>query len=126
MYLKKYKKIDQQIVAAVQLNLETEGFGYIKWGGKQRCKAGDWLVNNDGECYTVEQESFEQTYTEVAPGQFLKTAPIWAKQAKESGFVSTKEGRTAYEANDYIASNNEDGTDAYAIKKEKFERMYEE
>jgi len=121
---KQYKKVESQVVTGVQLSLETDGFCYTKWGGEQHCKAGDWLINNNGECYTVEQESFADTYTEVAPGQFAKTNPIWAKQAETDGFVKTKEGKTAYHAGDYLVSNNEDGTDAYAISQEKFEKSY--
>lgn len=124
MSRKKYKIIDQQIVTGVQLTLETSGFNYTKWGSEQHCKAGDWLINNDGECYTVDQKSFANTYTKIAPGQFIKTAPIWAKKAATAGFVKTKEGKTAYLAGDYLVSNNEDGTDAYAIAQAKFEKTY--
>jgi len=124
MKRKQYKKAESQIVTGVQLSLETSGFCYTKWGGEQHCKAGDWLINNSGECYTVDQESFAKTYTEIAPGQFAKTAPIWAGQAEKDGFVKTKEGKTAYHAGDYLVSNNKDGTDAYAISQEKFEKAY--
>lgn len=124
MGLKQYKKKDQQIVIGVQLMLDTEGFDYKKWGSSQHCKAGDWLVNNAGECYTVDQESFEQTYREIGQGQYIKTAPVWAEQVNTAGFVETKEGKTAYQAGDYIACNNEDGTDSYAISQEKFEQTY--
>lgn len=124
MNLKKYKKIDQHIVTGVQLKLEMNGFNYTKWGDVQHCKAGDWLINNDGECYTVDQDSFAKTYTEVAPGQFVKTGPIWAIKAKTDGFVKTKEGNTAYVAGDYLVSNNEDGTDTYAIAEAKFKKTY--
>ena len=124
MALRKYKKKKSQIVVGVQLTLETNGFNYNKWGSQQFCKAGDWLVNNDGECYTVDQESFASTYSEVALGQYIKTSPIWAKQAKTAGSITTKEGRSAYQVGDYIACNNEDGTDTYSISKDKFERTY--
>ena len=124
MQYKKYKKKSPQIVTGVQLSLVTEGFDYEKWGGKQHCKAGDWLVNNDGECYTVDQESFANTYVQVAPGQFIKSTPIWATQAEESGSVRTKEGKSEYVAGDYITCNNEDGTDTYTIPKAKFETTY--
>lgn len=126
MSLKKYKKKKPQIVTGVQLKLDTKGFNYIKWGGEQFCKPGDWLVNNQGECYTVDQESFELTYSEVAPGQYIKTAPIWAKQTDTAGLISTKEGKSAYKAGDYITCNNADGTDTYTIPKDQFEKTYSE
>ena len=40
----KYVKGPDQKVHAVQLDLETDGFTYRKWGAEQRCKRGDWLV----------------------------------------------------------------------------------
>jgi hypothetical protein len=38
--------------------------------------------------------------------------------------VETKEGQSHYRAGDYLVSNNEDGSDAYAISAAKFESMY--
>ena len=40
---KKFKKKADSFVVAVQLNLDTDGFTYEKWGAEQRCKKGDWL-----------------------------------------------------------------------------------
>ena len=45
----KYLKREQAAVAAIQLNLETDGFTYRKWGGEQTCKPGDWIVDNGGD-----------------------------------------------------------------------------
>jgi len=122
---KQYRKRDQQMVTAVQLNLETDGFSYHKWGSAQQCSAGDWLVDNNGDVYTISNESFTNTYVEVTPGQYEKTAAVWASQSKNPGKVKTNEGFTEYAAGDYLVANNADGTDAYAVAKEKFEGMYE-
>lgn len=121
----KYQKREKQVVLGVQINLETDGFKYSKWGSEQQCQAGDWLVNNNGECYTIDAESFRKTYEEIAPAQFIKTAPVWASVATESGKVKTNEGYTDYVEGDYLVSNNQDGSDAYAVSKAKFETMYE-
>jgi hypothetical protein len=121
----RYRRKPDQTVVAVQLRLDTEGFTYRKWGGEQRCKAGDWLVDNDGEVYTVDQESFALTYRHVGKGAYVKSAPVWAEVASEDGSVATKEGRSAYRQGDYLVSNNEDGSDAYAISSEKFLVQYE-
>ena len=121
----KYRKREKQIVTAVQLKLETDGFAYNKWGGEQCCRAGDWLVNNNGDCYTIGQETFENTYEEVSPGQFEKIAAVWASTATEDGKVKTNEGYTEYSFGDYLVTNKEDGADAYAVAKLKFEEMYE-
>ena len=120
-----YLKRDSQLVVAVQLDLETTGFTYKKWGDTQTCKRGDWIVNNDGDTYTVDGESFVRTFRSNGPGTYVKSATVWAEVASVAGSVPTKEGVTHYEAGDYIVSNEEDGSDWYAISKAEFERMYE-
>ena len=121
----KYRKKADQFVVAVQLNLETEGFVYQKWGAEQQCKRGDWLLDNGGDVYSVDQDVFDRTYRKLKPGIYVKTTPIWAEVATEPGVVRTKEGESHYKAGDYLVSNNEDGTDAYCISAAKFESMYE-
>jgi hypothetical protein len=121
----RYQKRPNQHVVAVQLPLDGTGFTYEKWGGTQQCKPGDWLVNNNGEVYTVERESFRRTYARVGDGTYLKVAPVWASVAREDGRIATKEGLSAYKAGDYLVSNEEDGSDAYAVEAKKFEAMYE-
>jgi hypothetical protein len=113
-------------VVAVRLALETPGLVYRKWGGEQRAKAGDWLVDNDGDVYTVDADSFARTYraTGSGPGTYVKTTPIWATRAARAGAVHTKEGITHYEAGDYLVSNNDDDTDQYAVAAAEFERLY--
>jgi hypothetical protein len=121
----KYVKRADQTVRAVRLDLETEGFTYRKWNDTQRCKAGDWVVDNDGDVYTVDAKTFARTYRHVRDGAYVKTTPIWAEQAAAAGDVATKEGRTHYAAGDYLVFNEEDGSDPYAVSKAEFERMYE-
>lgn len=123
--LRRYQKRPGTEVIAVQLDLDTDGFSYKKWGETQRCKQGDWLINNHGDTYTVNAETFRKTYREVQPGLFLKTTPVWAKTATSSGEIATKEGATDYKAGDYIVYNESDEKDGYAMSAEKFERMYE-
>ncbi|WP_052691845.1 DUF4231 domain-containing protein [Teredinibacter purpureus] len=112
-------------VTAVQLDLNFEGFGYNKWGDGQKCSAGDWLVNNCGDTYTVEKEYFIQHYEEVSPGQFEKIAPVWAEIAKTDGAIETIEGTSAYITGDYLVFDRSIGGQAYAVTKLSFERMYE-
>lgn len=121
----RYRKKATSFVTAVRVDLDTEGFTYRKWGGEQACKAGDWIVNNAGDVYTIDAEVFAQTYRERSPGIYVKHTTVWAELAEAPGSVETKEGVTHYEAGDYLVSNNEDGTDAYAISAEKFTAMYE-
>ena len=122
---RKYIKKANRSVVAIRLALETEGFTYEKWGGTQRCRAGDWLVDNEGDIYTVNADTFARTYraTENA-GQYVKVTPIWAEVAGESGSVKTNEGVTHYEAGDYLVFNEEEGGDPYAVSAAKFASLY--
>jgi hypothetical protein len=125
MTRRRYRSKPNRFVVAVRLALETSGFTYRKWGGEQRCKPGDWIVDNDGEVYTVDAEVFARTYRELRPGHYLKTTPIWAERAARAGDVPTKEGVSRYEAGDYIVANNEDGSDAYCMSAARFNSLYE-
>jgi len=122
---KHYKKRPNFHVTAVQLNLTFNGFSYQKWGAEQTCKAGDWLVNNGGDVYTVDDDYFKEHYQETSPGQFEKTAPVWAEIAETDGAIPTLEGSTDYSAGDYLVYDRPSGGNAYAVKKRTFERMYE-
>jgi hypothetical protein len=122
---RKYVKRRTQFVVAVQLDLETEGFTYRKWGGNQACKPGDWLVSNHGDTYTVDRDTFPRTYRATGPGTYVKITPVWAEVALTAGNVHTKEGASHYEAGDYLVYNEPDGSDGYAVSRAAFERMYE-
>ena len=113
-------------VVAIRLDLDTDGLVYRKWGDEQRAKRGDWLVDNAGDVYTVDADVFKDTYSPVGsgPGTYVKSTPVWATKAEKAGSVATKDGRTHYEAGDYIVSNNSDGSDQYAITAAKFETLY--
>jgi hypothetical protein len=122
---RQYRRKADQFVVAVQLDLDTEGFTFRKWGGEQRCESKDWLVDNDGDVYTVDRDTFARTYTKVAPGHYLKTTPVWAERASAAGSVRTQEGTTHYQAGDYLVSNDPEGKDSYAIASDKFLATYE-
>jgi len=122
---RRYIRRAEFFVFALQLDLDTEGFTYKKWGAEQRCKQGDWIVDNGGDIYTIDREVFEKTYRQVGLGRYVKKTPVWAEVADRSGKIKTVEGVSYYEDGDYLVSNNENGTDAFCISAEKFESMYE-
>jgi hypothetical protein len=122
---RRYRRRPGQPVVAVQLKLDMDGFKYRKWGEEQWCKANDWLVDNSGDVYTVDAESFALTYKPEGPGTYVKTGKVWAEQAAGAGRVATKEGGTNYEAGDWLVSNEEDGADGYAVSATKFGELYE-
>ena len=119
-----YVRRPERPVAAVRLSLDTDGLVYRKWGGEQRAKPGDWVVDNDGDVYTVDADVFARTYRQTGTGAYVKTTRVWAERADHKGTVKTKEGSTEYEAGDYLVSNNADGSDEYAISASKFEDLY--
>jgi hypothetical protein len=122
---RKYMKRGDTLVVAIQLDLDMIRFTCRKWGGEQTCKPGDWLVNNGGDVYTVDRDSFARTYRAESLGCYRKIAPVWAERADHSGAIKTKEGMTQYEAGDYLVFNDEEGQDGYAVTVSSFEAMYE-
>ncbi len=122
----RYRRRPDRPVAAVRLPLDSDGLRYRQWGGEQFGKPGDWLVDNEGDVYTVDAGSFERSYRRVGPGAYVKTTPVFAERATQAGSVATLEGRTHYAAGDWLVSNHADGSDAYAVAAMVFETLYEE
>ena len=101
-------------------------FTYQKWGGDQSAKVGDWLVSRDGGVYTIDSDSFDNTYTETTvPGWYMKTSVVWAERADSDGSIQTKEGVTLYEAGDWLVYNAENRGDGYAMSAAKFDKLYD-
>ena len=122
---RQYRRKEAADVVAVQLDLDTDGFTYRKWGGTQRCKPKDWLVNNNGDVYTIDADVFHSTYSEVRSGIYRKVVPVWAEVADSPGTIATKEGSTDYHPGDYLVFNDEEGRDGYAVSAEKFWELYD-
>lgn len=122
---RRFRRRPDQAVAAVQIKLDMPVLRYRKWGHDQQAAPGDWLVDNAGDVYTVNADTFARTYRRVGTGAYVKSTPVWARQATAAGSVPTQEGATAYAAGDWLVSNHEDGSDAYAIAAEKFTALYE-
>lgn len=121
---RKYRKKASQYVVAVKLDIQTDGISYRKWGGTQRAKRGDWLLDNDGDVYTVDARVFARTYSRLRPGTFVKTTPVWAEVATHAGSVKTKEGESHYKRGDYVVYNRKNGGDGYCVSAAKFKSMY--
>ena len=122
---RKFVKRAGATVVAVQLNLETEGFFYHKWGESQRCKPGDWIVDNAGEVYTVDRDAFQRTYRRVAEGAYAKVSAVWAEVARDAGAIKTKQGVAHYDPGAYLVYNDDSTQDGYPVERSTFERMYE-
>jgi hypothetical protein len=111
-------------VVAIQVALATPGFSYEKWGATQTCKPGDWIVDNGGDVYTVDGDTFARTYQADGLGIYRKTGTVWAEVAANDGAIQTKEGTTNYRAGAYLVFNDPHGEDGYAVEAAKFEAMY--
>ena len=123
--LKKYvPKLDATVIA-VQIDLDTQGITYMKWGAEQRCSRGDWLVNNGGDTYTVTDDTFTRTYRMERPGLYRKAASVWARVAQEKGWVRSEEGETEYEPGDYIAFHAPDAELGWAVPPVEFLERYD-
>lgn len=120
-----YKKNATAYVIAVKIDLDTDGFTYRKWGSLQTCKSGDWLVCNQGDTYTIDQETFSDSYEQISPGLYIKTNIVWAEVAEDSGVIKTKEGETHYRSGDYLVYNSEGREDGYAMDPATFKSLYE-
>ncbi len=123
--LRKYTRRPDTTVTAVRIELDTDGFTYRKWGGIQKARAGDWIVNRGGEAYTVDGETFEATYRPVSPGVYVKVASVWAHIAGADGSIETREGVTHYRTGDYVVYNDPEGRDGWAMSAETFTSLYE-
>jgi hypothetical protein len=123
--VQQYRRKEQTRVTAVRLDLDTEGFTHQKWGGTQRCKKGDWIVNSNSDTYTIDAETFQRTYRMVSRGLYEKIGSVWAEMASEGGAIQTKEGSTAYRKGDYLVFNDPARKDGYAMSPSKFHDLYE-
>jgi hypothetical protein len=122
--LERYRRRPSQFVTAVRLQLDIDELRFRKWGGVQRAKRGDWLVDNDGDVYTVDARTFRRTYKRLSPGVFLKKTPLYARVATSGGSIATQEGSTRYRRGDYVVFNDRSGRDGYAISRTKFRKLY--
>lgn len=85
-------------------------------------RAGDWLVSNDSDMWTVAADVFERTYEQLPNGRWRKTALITAVRATERTTIQTLEGPAVAEVGDWIATNPTG--ESWPIKADTFARHY--
>jgi hypothetical protein len=125
MTYERYQRRPGTTVHAIQLALDTDGFDYVKWGARQHCKPGDFIVRRGNETYTVDADAFTRSYRLVRGSEYEKTGHVWAERQAQAGSVRTREGSTSFEAGDYVVFNDVERTDGYAIPGSTFEALYE-
>jgi hypothetical protein len=78
----------------------------LAWGTLTAQPGEDWVIVQDsGEEYPIKRDIFLQTYEEVAPGRFRKTARSRLVQVPEGvvALLQTKEGELEVRHPDYVA-----------------------
>lgn len=125
MTLTEYKRRPGATVHAIRFAFDSDGFDYTQWGARQHCKAGDWIVQNGDDTYTVAAESFARTYEHVSGAEYRKVGRVWAEAQAEAGTIRTQEGSTDYRAGDFLVYNDRNREDGYAVERAKFEALYE-
>lgn len=86
-------------------------------GSELSAAAGDWLVTDGAEEWTVVPDVFARSYRRLPDGRFAKDAPVAAVRLERATEVSTLEGVARAEPGDWLLSGV-DGevwtvTDAY-------------
>ena len=120
----KLVKRPDQAVHARRLDLDTDGFTYRKWGGQQRCKAGDWIVSSDGDTYTLDAKTFARNYRHLKDGAYLQPHAGLGRTG-DRGRRGADEGRR-HQVSGWRLSGLEPGRRrrGYAVAKAKFERTF--
>ena len=109
----------------MRLDLDTDGFTYRKWGGTQRCKQGDWLVNNGGDIYTIDQETFSRTYRRGRGRPVRERESGLGGASHVGGFDHDQRRIDRHEVGDFLVFNDPDGRDGYAVTAARFHELYE-
>ena len=125
MALTEYRRRVETTVHAIRFAFDSDGFDYTQWGARQHCKAGDWIVQNGADTYTVDAATFARTYEHVSGAEFRKVGAVWAEAQAQPGTIRTQEGSTEYQAGDYVVFNDRAQRDGYAVERAKFESLYE-
>lgn len=71
-------------------------------GSALSAAAGDWLVTDGAEEWTVAPDIFRRTYRRLADGRFVKQEPVRAARLDRSAEVPTLEGVARAEAGDWV------------------------
>ena len=72
---RRYRRRPDSFVVAIQLDLDTSGFTFYKWGSEQRCKRGDWIVDNGKDVHTV-----DLFFTGLSFGFAIRAGKAWQLQ----------------------------------------------
>lgn len=74
--------------------------GSTLWG-----QPGDWLVETDGERWTVDGEVFQRTYEHLEADVYRKVTPVLAAKLAHPDSVESREGVVNAERGDLLVCN---------------------
>ncbi len=135
-HFKPYRNIQERQAVQFQPGPNEPQIRVIKtpWGGELTVKKGDYIVNEMGEpenCWPVERSVFEQTYRQVRPGIYSKTAITYLVPLEEITDnpnqlvrVHTREGAVTVRAGDFYLAKGPQG-EIWPIPREKVESTFQ-
>ena len=83
---------------------------------------GDYLIESDGNRWTVQPEIFEKTYSENSDGTFTKTAQVIAVKVNAALTINTLEGESVVHEGDYLLCG--ESADVWSIDSTNFVKKY--
>lgn len=124
--MKQYERRPDGLIIAIQIRLDLEagGIAYRKWDSEQWGKRGDWLINDDGDTYTVSAENFANDYELSESGLYRNTAKVWAEEATGSGFVEIRGGTAPFVEGNMLVFSDPDRKEGQVFFYNKFNRLY--
>lgn len=93
-------------VAMVRARRLTEELGWTTANGDRlHAVAGDWLLSDGSDEWTVTNDVFTASYRALGDGSYQKTATVTAVQLDEPFAVDTLEGVATGAAGDWLVRN---------------------
>lgn len=121
---RRYKRKGNEVVIAIQLDLDTEGFSYQKQGAERRCNAQDWLLSDRSGTYAVDDSTFARAFEEIGVGQYTMVGIVRAKVSDSAGHIRVGQRKVPHEPGDYLVWDESTQSIGYAVPKDWFEASY--
>ncbi|MGQ7787939.1 PGDYG domain-containing protein [Nesterenkonia sp. K-15-9-6] len=92
-------------------------------GAVMEAKPGDWIVDDDGQQWSVDAEVFAETYEAVSEGRYRKTGEVRARQIAQPTSLETLEGSDQLDAGDWVVQNA--SGECWGVSDARFRRRYQ-
>lgn len=91
-------------------------------GSTMQAQPGDWLVQSEGDTWSVEDGIFRVTYEHLRDDLYRKVTPVLAVELPAAGTVLSREGMVEAEQGDLLVCNVTG--ECWSMPKEKFFQRY--